>query len=239
VSKKHLYNTKFGKVRWFVQRFGAREVFLKPLRVVFAPLLVPRLPQRTFMFKSQKLELFYHGYNMTWATERCVEVPIARYFASAAPAERTLEVGNVLSHYGPVGHDVLDKFERGPRVINEDILSFSPGKKYELILSISTFEHIGFDDESEESSGKKILEAVEACKRLLAPGGRLVVTTPVGYNPELDQLLAENRLSPQVESYLKKYGELDWREAPKAEALRSRYRHPFPYANAIAVTEFQ
>jgi SAM-dependent methyltransferase len=239
MSKKHLYNTRLGKVRWFVQRFGAREVFMKPMRVVFAPLVVPRLPARTFTFRGRELNLFYHAYNMTWASERCVEVPIGRHFASQTSPEKTLEVGNVLSHYGPVQHDILDKFERGPGVINQDILSYKPAKKYDLVLSISTFEHIGFDDESEDSSARKIQEAVAACKRLLSAQGRLVITTPMGYNPELDQLLAQNALGLMGETYLKKYGRLDWRECPKAEALQSRYREPFPYANAVAVTEFQ
>jgi hypothetical protein len=39
-----------------------------------------------------------------------------------------LEVGNVLSHYFPVHHDVLDKYEKAKGVINEDVVEFSPAK---------------------------------------------------------------------------------------------------------------
>lgn len=237
-GKKHLYNSKFGKVRWFVERFGAGELIRKPLRTIFAPLIISTLPERTFTFQGKALPYLLHRYNMTWASERCVEVPIARMLVKENREGATLEVGNVLSHYGPVTHAVLDKFERGEAVINEDIVTFKPEKKFDLIVSVSTFEHIGYDDEAEGSSAEKILSAVSACKRLLNPKGRLIVTMPIGYNPELDQLLRDNRLESTTEAYLKKYGRLDWRECSKEEALRCRYKEPFPYANAVVVAEF-
>ena len=56
------------------------------------------------------------------------------------------EVGSVLSHYFPINHDVLDKYEKGHGVINQDVVDFKPHNKYDLIVSISTLEHVGFDD---------------------------------------------------------------------------------------------
>jgi len=38
--RSHLYNSRLGKVAWFVQRFGFSELFLKPCRVIFAPVLL-------------------------------------------------------------------------------------------------------------------------------------------------------------------------------------------------------
>ena len=73
----HLYKSGVGKVAWFVRRFGAAELLLKPLRCAFAPLIIPRLAKRNFIFEGQSLPLFYHRYNMTWANERAIEVPIA------------------------------------------------------------------------------------------------------------------------------------------------------------------
>jgi hypothetical protein len=238
-QKKHLYNTGLGKVKWFVQRFGAKELALKPLRTALAPLIIRRLPQKQFSFRAHALPYLYHRYNMTWASERCVEVPIARYFVAQHNPEATLEVGNVLSHYGQVHHDILDKFERGERVINQDIIEFRPAKSYDLIVSISTFEHIGYDDAAEGSSAEKITLAVDSCRRLLSADGRLIITVPIGYNPELDLLLREARLRPRVETFLKKFGKLDWRECSREEALHCRYKTPFPYANAIVVAEFR
>ena len=37
------------------------------------------------------------------------------------------------------------------RVINEDITYFQPNHKYDLIVSISTFEHIGFDEDPRDT----------------------------------------------------------------------------------------
>ena len=117
---KHLYNSRLGKIRWFIRRFGVREVFLKPLRVALAPWILPRLPRRTLEFQGQELPYFYHRYNMTWANERCVEVPLGRFYLQRFAGRPILEVGNVLSHYGPTQHTVLDKYERGHHILNQD-----------------------------------------------------------------------------------------------------------------------
>jgi SAM-dependent methyltransferase len=237
-GKTHLYNSRLSKVKWFVNRFGAREVLMKPLRVTFAPLIIPRLPRNSFVFHGKSLPYFFHGYNMTWAGERCVEVPIAFNYLEQAAGKNILEVGNVLSHYRETTHDILDKFEKGRGVINEDILTFAPAKKYDLVLSISTFEHIGFDDEADEPSGKKILAAIAACRKLLSPSGRLIITVPLGYNPDLDQLVASGGLDVSAESFLRRTGFSEWQECTKGEAIKSKYKTPFPYANGIMVAEF-
>ena len=179
----HLYNSGIGKVAWFVRRFGAGELFLKPLRCVFAPLIIPRLAKAEFTFEGKSLPLFYHRYNMTWATERAVEVPVAGEFLRRFAGKSVLEVGNVTPHYLDTGHTILDKFESGPGIINEDIADFAPGERFDLILSVSTFEHIGFDDEADGDSGEKIAQAIATCRSLLAADGQLVLTLPLGYNP--------------------------------------------------------
>lgn len=236
--KTHLYNSKLSKVRWFVNRFGWKEVALKPLRNVFAPVIISTLPRRTFRYKGEDLEYVYHRYNMTWASERCVEVPIGRWWVRRFAPEATLEVGNVLSHYGPVQHHILDKFERAPGVINEDILAYRPAAKYRLIFSISTFEHIGFDDEADGSSAEKILKAIEACRRLLTADGKLVITIPINYNPELDESIAREKLPTNERTFLSRVAYTNWVETDQASALKARYKEPFPYANAIMVAEF-
>ncbi len=236
--KKHLYNARLSKVRWFIQRFGWREIALKPLRTALAPLIIPTLRPASFQYHGQSLPYFYHRYNMTWASERCVEVPIARWWASQLPPIDTLEIGNVLSHYGPVAHDILDKFEKAPGVINNDILAFKPTRRYNLILSISTFEHIGFDDAAEGSSAEKILAAIRASQSLLTPDGKLVVTIPIGYNPDLDRLIATNQLTPGPKDFLARTGHTEWTPTDQTSALKARYKSPFPYANAIMVAEF-
>jgi len=237
--KKHLYNTTFGKVPWFVRRFGAGEVVMKPLRLVFAPVVIPLLPRRNFEFDGQRLEQFYHRYNMTWASERMVEVPIAKSYLDRFAVKPILEVGNVMSHYFPARHDIVDKFEQAPGIINQDILEYRPGKAYDLVFSVSTFEHIGFDDEAQESSGKKILEAIAACRKLLAPDGLFLLTVPIGYNPDLDDLIRTGDLKAAREIYLRRPGRRRWEPTSKAEALKCRFKTPYPYANGLLIAEFK
>ena len=234
----HLYNSRAGKVAWFVRRFGAGELLKKPLRCAFAPFIIPRLAKREFVFGDKSLPLFYHGYNMTWANERAVEVPIGRDYLSCADGGRVLEVGNVLSHYGKITHTVLDKFEHGEGIINEDILAYSPAERFDLILSISTFEHIGFDDEADGDSGKKIRRAIAACRGLLADEGRLVLTVPLGYNPALDRMIVNDQLQYDSAIFIRRSGAFDWEPTSVDRALGCRYGSPFPYANAVMVAEF-
>ena len=234
----HLYNSRLGKVAWFVRRFGAVELLKKPLRCAFAPFIIPRLAKREFVFGDKSLPLFYHGYNMTWANERAVEVPIGRDYLSCADGGRVLEVGNVLSHYGKITHTVLDKFEQGEGIINEDILNFVATEKFDLIVSISTFEHIGFDDDMDDDSGVKILHAIDASRKLLAENGRLVLTLPIGYNPSLDRLILGGTLKSIRSFFICRIGPLKWETTTIEKALACRYGSPFPYANAIMIAEF-
>jgi len=118
-------------------------------------------------------------------------------------------VGNVLSHYFRIFHDVLDKYEVAEGVINQDVVDFKPTQKYDLIVSISTLEHVGWDEEPKEPG--KVLKAFENLKQCLNPGGKIIVTLPLGYNPELDELLKERRMKFTKLYVLKKEGNR-WRE---------------------------
>src|SRR3990172_4116095 len=99
---------------------------------------------RTFVFRDKTYHYFYHTYNPTWRNERCVETPIIWSIVKRSKEANILEVGNVLSHYFDTNHDVLDKYERAPGVINEDVVEFKSNKRYDLIVSISTLEHVGW-----------------------------------------------------------------------------------------------
>ena len=143
-----------------------------------------RVFPRTFRFRGRTYSCFFHSYNSTWSNERAVEVPIARALLEEHRGKRVLEVGNVLSHYLPVEHEILDKFEEGPAIRNEDVVAFRSPLPYDLIVSISTLEHVGWDEEPKDPG--KILRAVSNLAGQLAPGGRMVVTLPLGYNPDMD-----------------------------------------------------
>jgi hypothetical protein len=66
-----------------------------------------------------------------------------------------------------------------------------------------------------------------------------VITVPISYNPELNELINTGKLGAKSETFLKIYGPQDWRECPKEEAMRCKYKEPFSYANAVMVAEFE
>jgi len=149
-----------------------------------------------------------------------------------------LEVGNVTPHYLDTAHTVLDKYERGPGIINEDIADYSPTERFDLILSVSTFEHIGYDDEANGESGEKISQAITICRGLLTAGGQLVLTLPLGYNPALDRMIADGKLGCDRAIFLKRTGRLAWQTVDAGAALACEYGRPFPYANAVMIARF-
>ncbi len=157
---------------------------------------------KTFRFDGREYEYLYHPYNRTWKNERGVEIPIFREILLQHESQRILEVGNVLSHYFPIQHDVVDKYEVSPGVINKDIVEFIPQHKYDLIVSISTLEHVGWDEQPQEPA--KLLQAIEHLRSAcLAPGGNLVASLPVGYNKFFDGLLRDGK-SPFTTQHLLK-----------------------------------
>ena len=234
----HLYAGLAGRIQWFAKRFGWSEIALKPLRIVFAPLILPLLKPAYFTFQEHRLQCFFSRYNMTWAGERMVEIAIGKMLLDRHANARILEVGNVLSHYFPARQTIIDKFERGPGVTNVDIIDYRPAERFDLILSISTFEHIGFDDETTGSSGDKILACIRHCRTLLSPAGRLILTFPTGYNPDLDRLLRTREIGASQIDCLWRIGRRSWQPCSLETAFQHPYRSRFPYGNALVVAEF-
>lgn len=172
---------------------------------------------QTFVFDGRSYPYLYHVCNRTWKNERGIEIPIFREMLLRAQAARILEVGNVLSHYFPIHHDVVDKYEVAPSVINKDIVDFAPTEQYDLILSISTLEHVGWDEEPREPA--KMLRAIEHLRdRCLAPGGQIVASLPIGYNEFFDGLLQEGKTPFTQQHFLKRISkrnywvESDWND---------------------------
>lgn len=189
---------------------------------------------RTFRFCGKTYRYFYHTYNTTWRYARAVEVPIIWEMVRIYHGKRILEVGNVLSHYFSVKHDILDKYEKGIGVINEDVVDFQPSNHYDLVVSISTLEHVGWDEKPKDN--EKILRAIENLKRCVARGGKIIETLPLGYNLEMDRLFREGRMQFTKQYFLKRttqdnrWVEVDWEDVKDA-----KYNHPFPNANALIV----
>jgi SAM-dependent methyltransferase len=188
-----------------------------------------------FEFDGVSYRYFAHPYNETWRNERAVEIPVAMRTLEQRGGSRVLEVGNVLVHYGRAGHDVVDKYERASnRVVQADIVDFRTSARYDLIVAISTLEHVGFDEDVKDPA--KPRRAVEHMTSLLAPGGELLVTIPLGYNAAVDRDLETGALGFDEVGYLRRLDRFNrWSEASASAVAGAAYGHPFAAANALAV----
>jgi hypothetical protein len=190
-------------------------------------------PKRYFFLKGEKYRQFYHQYNMTWENERCVEIPIVWKEINRSQSKRILELGNVISHYLPFDHDIIDKYEKCKGVINQDIVDFHSINKYDLIVSISTLEHIGWDEVPKDRM--KVLRAIEALKSLLSENGRIIITLPIGYNTDMDSLIREGVLHFDEQYCLRRSGYDTWVEDNYDNVQNVKYNDPFRCANGLII----
>jgi len=192
---------------------------------------------RPFNVRGVDYGYFYHAYNQTYCNERAVEIPLLWAIVQRVPPERVLEVGNVLSHYFPTHHDVVDKYERAGGVRNIDVVDFRPTQPYDLIVSISTLEHVGFNEEPLEP--EKPWRAIRNLQRCLSPHGQLVITVPIGFNPHLDRMLQEGRIPLNDPVCLRRISaDNRWRQVPWEEIRHARYGHPYRNANGVVLAAF-
>jgi hypothetical protein len=175
-------------------------------------------------------------------SERTVELPIGYSTMRAFADQRRLEVGNTLEHWYPdlepgVTHDVVDKFERRPGVINEDILDFQPDRGYDLVLSLSTLEHVGKPEYGDPGGEGKAIAAVLHCVDLLLPAGMFVATIPRGWNETLEQALREGELAHISRLYMARVDEANhWVQVADYNGIAGcGYDRPYRYANGIYV----
>jgi len=189
--------------------------------------------KRTFTFHGKDYGYFLHPYNTTWRNERAVELPIALEILREYDPREVLEVGNVLSHYIRSAHQVVDRYEGGKNVIKEDIVNYRSSTRYKLIVCLSTLEHVGFDETPLEF--EKHRKALQVMRLLLASDGRLLVTIPLGYNPDLDADLYAGQLPFEKITFMKRNSRETWEETTKENVMDAKYGKPFKAANAIAI----
>lgn len=226
--------------RRFQQQKAQRGFFaacLFMIRLVCAVLLTPwyrwSRRNRTFTFHGKKLRYCNHWYNTTFDNERALEIPIALDAIASAPKGRILEIGNVLSHYASIRHVVLDKFEKGADIIHEDVATFRADTPFDLIISLSTLEHVGYDETPRDP--EKILRTMANLRSLLAPGGRLLATIPIGYNPLLSPLIARGALFDEQFAFIRVSADNRFEETTIEEALKRKFNDPYSFGNAVIV----
>lgn len=189
---------------------------------------------KSFKFQGKRYNYFYHRYNNTWKNERAIEIPIIREIVKKYRHKNVLEVGNVLSYYFSINHDILDKYEIRDDVINLDVVDYHPNKIYDLIISISTLEHIGWDETPKNPL--KVIKALENLKSLLTSEGKIVVTLPLGYNKNLDKLLKLNKIQFSERFCLKRNYEINkWREVTWEELSNIKYNFHYYHAYGLII----
>ena len=194
---------------------------------------------RTFEFQQEKYQYLIHKYNATWRNERAVEIPIILRMIEAKDGE-ILEIGNVLSHYSEIRHNIVDKYEKAAGVVNQDVTEIQASKQYDLIISISTLEHVGWDENTGNhtivNDSEKILRALEKLRKLLKPKGKIVVTVPIGYNPHLDKLLRTGDLEFDKVYAMKRASKgSGWIETEPETIKTAEFNRQVPTANAILI----
>jgi hypothetical protein len=192
------------------------------------------LARTSFRLGEIDYAYFVHPYNHTWANERAAEIPVVLRFLESSDSKSILEIGNVLSHYTNSDHIVVDKNEKClyRKVINEDFMEFRPAGQFDAIVSISTFEHVGWDEIPKDEA--KSMSALLRIKSMLTPAGKALVTFPAGYNHYLDAHVEELASEGATFQCLKRIsGENLWIEVALADALKCKYGTPFMNANAV------
>jgi hypothetical protein len=170
---------------------------------------------------GKSLQPVVHSYNLTWRNERAIEIALVGSFLHRA-AHPTLEVGNVVSHYGFRPDVVVDKFELGDGVLNVDVLDYVPPEPFGSILCISTLEHVGWDEAGYSGSNSYedlVTPTVQHLRSLLKPGGEFLVTCPLGFNPHIDALVSSGGLAPKTEHFFRRSRPGRWEQVTKEAAL--------------------
>lgn len=187
--------------------------------------------KKSFVFDGKRFKYFYS--DDAAFSERTIEIPFINHFLRANKKKRILEIGNVLNSYKNYNTVVVDKYEKASRVINEDIIQYKPKIKYDIAVSISTLEHVGWDEIPKNA--KNFSKAIKNIrKNCLKKGGQLIFTVPLGYNTYMDRILKLNKIRLHKKYFFKRISlNNQWVLTNEKEAFSKKYNFPYECANAI------
>jgi SAM-dependent methyltransferase len=188
--------------------------------------------------------------------ERCVEYPWV--FAQLPPAPATvLDAGSVLNreilldlpllsdkklHILTLGPEKVAYWQRGISYLYDDLreLPVRDGY-YDYVVCVSTLEHVGFDnsgytasDAHREYRPGDFLAVMAELRRVLKPGGSLLLTVPFGVPREfatarvfdraqLDQAIQAFRPAGRAQEAFYRYTADGWNTASAEECAASEY----------------
>ncbi len=158
------------------------------------------------------------GFPPARMTERSVELAIANTFLELESRDALFEIGAVTPYYWPHRiRDICDPTDTH-RLVNIRANMLSLGLGGRVVLSISTFEHIGYGD---YGMPRDVQLNRAAFEKLFTECGRFLVTVPGGYFPEMDRYLLERIPSvPNCSAYFLVRGATDnnWLEVRNPSA---------------------
>ena len=117
-------------------------------------------------------------------------------------------------------------------------MTWESPRRYDLVVSCSTIEHIGWDDQ--ERCPERILNASNRLRALLAPAGQAVISVPLGINSGLDDAIARAGFGASELHFMKRVSQENlWKETDKEAALQCKYGDPYHGAGAILVAVYR
>jgi SAM-dependent methyltransferase len=193
--------------------------------------------------------------------ERVVEVPwvLSRLVAAGrvlevgyAYAEPVYLAGLLRAGVELVGVDLAERDVEGMECLTADVRSLPlPDDSVDQALLVSTLEHVGADNSgyglgAEDDPGSRA-EALKELGRVLRPGGRLLVTVPLGEPGDhgwfrLDDVAGWTSLFTAAGLFVEEQeayalGDEGWRVAPAFDPRGVGYGDRGPAASAVLCTE--
>jgi SAM-dependent methyltransferase len=172
-------------------------------------------------------------------TERVVEIPwiLSRYSGE----RRVLEIGPTFAYTTYIRHldrlcieelhglDLSTRPVRGIRLVQGDVRDMPyPDDHFDLIHCVSTIEHVGLNVTKYGVDALRAMDdgdtaALEEMRRVLAPGGRLLITVPFGRLETLD--------------WMRQYDLAAWQRLVESSGLRSAETEVYGYSEAGGWTQ--
>jgi SAM-dependent methyltransferase len=193
--------------------------------------------------------------------ERVIEIP---WVLSRVRPGRVLEVGYAFAE-APylagllragvelVGVDLGPADVEGMETVEADVRSLPfANRSFDQVLLVSTLEHVGADNtvyglEAEHDGGAGRLAALRELRRVLAPGGSLLLTVPLGEPGdhgwfEQDDVRGWNRLFAKAGFFVEEQEPYElhedgWRAEPVFDPDGVRYGERGPGASAVLCSD--
>ncbi|MBA2616446.1 MAG: methyltransferase domain-containing protein [Actinobacteria bacterium] len=233
----------------------AFDRLVRPRRFQQRRLVTQTLDDAGLLGRFERGEPLPAGYGVG-LDERVVEYP---WLLAQRPSGRTLDAGSVLNH----AH-ILPRFL--PRLASLDVVTLAPEREafpdqgvsyvyadlrelpyrdnvFDTVVCVSTLEHVGMDNTAYGSDAPRAADpgversrAARELRRVTAPGGRLLVTVPVGDPDDLGWIMpfSDRDLAALVAAVepasetrtVFRYTREGWQVSDAASVAGARYRTP-------------